>query len=91
MKWNVAEARQNFTQLLREAEQEPQSIYKRDRFVAAVLDAETFASFQAWQKAQRASVAAALEDLAVICEEEDYRLELPERKNRPDPFDASPH
>jgi hypothetical protein len=49
MKWTVAQARESFADLLQSAQQEPQSIFNRDRFVAAVIDAETFAAFQAWQ------------------------------------------
>ena len=86
MKWNIAKARQHFTQLLQEAEQEPQSIYKRDQLVAAVLDAETFEAFQDWQKAQKASIAKELQVIRAICQEEDYAFETPKRIDRANPF-----
>lgn len=86
MKWNIANARQNFRQLLQDAQRAPQSIYKHDRFVAAVLDAESFAAFQAWRQSQRQSIGEALQDIQAICQEETYQLETGERRNRANPF-----
>lgn len=86
MKWNIAKARQNFTQLLQEAQQEPQSIYKRDQLVAAVLDAETYEAFQIWQKSQNASITKELQTISTICQAEDYIFEAPKRIDRPNPF-----
>jgi prevent-host-death family protein len=53
MKWTVAEARDKFADLLQNANKEPQSIFNRNRFVAAVVDAETFEAFEARQKERR--------------------------------------
>jgi prevent-host-death family protein len=75
MKWTVAEARDKFADLLQNATKEPQSIFNRNRFVAAVVDAETFEAFEAWQKERRQSVAGAFDELSAICQEDDYRLE----------------
>ncbi len=86
MKWNIAKARQNFTQLLQEAEQEPQSIYKRDKLVAAVLDAETYEAFQVWQKSQKTSIAKDLQAISAICQQEDYVFETSKRVDRANPF-----
>jgi prevent-host-death family protein len=87
MKWTVAEARDKFADLLQSANKEPQSIFNRNRFVAAVVDAETFEAFEAWQKERKQSVANAFDELSAICQEDDYKLEAPKRKNRPTPFD----
>jgi prevent-host-death family protein len=87
MKWTVAEARDKFADLLQNANKEPQSIFNRNRFVAAVIDAETFEAFEAWQKERRQGVANAFDELKAICQEDDYKLEPPKRKNRPTPFD----
>jgi prevent-host-death family protein len=88
MKWTIAAAKRNFAELLRHAHEEPQSIFNRDRFVAAVIDAETFEAFKAWQESQRKSLGEALGELQTICREEDYSLEPVKRENRPTPFDA---
>ncbi len=89
MKWTVAEARDKFADLLQNTRKEPQSIFNRNRFVAAVIDAETFEAFEAWQKERRQSVANTLDELSTICQEDDYALETPSRKNRATPFDST--
>jgi prevent-host-death family protein len=87
MKWTIAEARENFANLLQHANKEPQSIFNRNRFVAAVIDAETFEAFETWQKERRASLANALDELTAICQQDDYELVIPKRQNRSTPFD----
>jgi PHD/YefM family antitoxin component YafN of YafNO toxin-antitoxin module len=79
MKWTVAEARDKFADLLQNANKEPQSIFNCNRFVAAVIDAETFEAFEVWQKERRQGVANALDELGDICREDDYRLEFPKQ------------
>ncbi len=85
-RWNIAKARQNFSQLLQEAEQEPQSIYNRDQLVAAVVDAATYEAFQKWQNAQKRSIVKEIQTISTICQEEDYSLESPKRVDRMNPF-----
>ncbi len=87
MKWSIAKARQRFSELLESAVREPQPIYKRDRLVAAVVDAETFAEFLRW-KEERAtrSTAEALGELRALCEKERYEFEWPDREDRLNPF-----
>lgn len=87
MKWTVAEARDKFADLLQNANKEPQSIFNRNRFVAVVVDAETFEAFKAWQKERRQGIASAFDELNDICQEDDYSLDIPKRKNRSTPFD----
>jgi prevent-host-death family protein len=89
VKWTVAEARDKFADLLKNTHKEPQSIFNRNRFVAAVIDAETFEAFEVWQKERRQSVANTLDELSTICQEDGYRLETPLRKNRATPFDPT--
>jgi prevent-host-death family protein len=87
MQWKVAEAKQNFSDIVRRAAREPQLIFKRDRLVAAVVDAQTFAAFQAWREQQeRRPLADAFEELRQIAAEEDYVFELPPRQDRANAF-----
>ena len=87
MHWKVAEAKQRFSDLVRQAAREPQLFYNRERLVAAVVDAETFAAFQAWrEQEERRSLADAFAELRQIAAEEDYTLELPPRLNRANAF-----
>lgn len=50
MSWNIAQAKQQFSEVVRLTAEEPQMIYNRDRCVAAVIDAATFEEFDAWRK-----------------------------------------
>lgn len=50
MSWNIAQAKQQFSEVVRLTAEEPQLIYNRSRCVAAVVDAETFKAFEAWRK-----------------------------------------
>lgn len=55
MNWNVAQAKQHLSEVIREAAHTPQLIYNRNRPVAAVIAAEDLASYETWKKAQSAS------------------------------------
>jgi len=82
--WNVGEAKQRFSELLRAAESGPQIILNRERPVAALLAAGMFRDFEIWRKERgENSVGAAFGELRGILKEEEYRLETPARKNRP--------
>ena len=88
MKWNVAQAKQRFSEVLRAAVKEPQRIYNRRRLVAAIVDGETFEKFWGWKKArERKSIGEQFAELRAICAEEgDWELRTPTRKDRPNPF-----
>jgi PHD/YefM family antitoxin component YafN of YafNO toxin-antitoxin module len=87
MSWKVAEAKQNFSRLLREAHHEPQLIYRRDRLVAALVEPETFEEFRRWREERdRATLGERFAELRRICAEDDYDLPTSERRNRPNPF-----
>jgi len=87
MKWNVAEAKQRLSELLRAAAREPQAILSRSRPVAVVVDAEAFEEFKAWQAARRArTLAEAFEELRSIAAPAGYVLPLPRRRNRRNAF-----
>ena len=87
MNWNIAEAKQKFSELVRAAEEEPQWIYNRDKLVAAVVPPDSLQEFLDWKaRTKRPTMAEALEKLRRICEEESYSLEIPPRKTRPNPF-----
>lgn len=79
MSWNIAQAKQQFSEVVRLSAEEPQAIYNRERCVAAVIDAATFAAFEAWRKqSQRKTLGEEFAELRRIAAEEDYQLpELP--------------
>lgn len=81
MHWKIAEAKRNFSKLVKAAEDEPQWIYNRDKLVAAVVPAETLKAFLGWRQQQEGrTLAEAFAELRRICEEEDYTLEIPPRQ-----------
>ena len=86
-RWTIGEARRAFSELIREAANEPQPIYNRDRLVAALIDAGDFEEFRRWLVERRKqTVAECFAELRQICEEEGYELELPPRKDRENPL-----
>lgn len=85
MDWNIAQARQRFSELIHAAENNPQRVFSRNKLVAAVIDADTFEQFRQWQNKQR-TVGAAFAELRRICAEDEYRLEIPRRTDRANPF-----
>ena len=64
------------------AAREPQDIYRRDVLVARVVSPDV-------APPPKPSMAAALAELQQLCAEENYTLEAPERRDRPNPFAPS--
>lgn len=86
MNWNIAQAKQHFSQVVKQAGNEPQLIYNRDTPVAAVIAAEELAEYQVWKQQQAPSRTLADEfaELRRIMQEEGRGgLEIPERRDRP--------
>lgn len=89
MEWNVAQAKQRLSEVLRAAAAEPQRIYNRRKLVATVVDGETFEEFWRWkqQDERRTSIGDEFAELRAICAEEGgWELPVPERRDRPNPF-----
>jgi prevent-host-death family protein len=53
MNWNIAQAKQRFSEVVKQAATEPQFIYNRDTPVAAVIAAEDMAEYQVWRASRR--------------------------------------
>ncbi len=52
MNWNVGQAKQHLSEVIREAAREPQVIYNRNQPVAAVIAANELAEYSAWKAAR---------------------------------------
>jgi len=72
--WKIANAKQKFSDLVRASAQEPQLILNRDKLVAAIVDGDTFESYQRWHQRDRVSLGDAFRELRRISAEEDYTL-----------------
>jgi hypothetical protein len=87
MTWKIEEAQEQFLEVVNASGQTPQLIYQRDRFVAAVIRADLFQEFLAWQQQQkRTSLADTFDELRQICIAENYIFEISPRCDRPNPF-----
>ena len=92
MNWNIAEAKQHFSEVVKQAGTEPQIIYNRNTPVAAVITADEMAEFGAWKAAQAKSetLGEAFAKLRQLMIEAGYEdgLELPPRSSigRPNAF-----
>jgi prevent-host-death family protein len=87
MRWNIAEAKQNLSEVVRNATTEPQLIYNRERLVAAVVGAETFEAFRTWRgRAEGRSLADLFAELRQIAESDGYVFEIGSRSDRRNPL-----
>jgi prevent-host-death family protein len=88
MTWNIANAKQQFSEVVRLCAEEPQPVFNRSRPVAVVISAEDFKAFEAWRQARQTPERLDLKDLFgearealrdVGCD----GLDLPARADRP--------
>ena len=83
MNWRVGEAKQGLSKLLRQATNEPQMVYSRDRLVAAVISPELYAEFESWRDDRRKrTLDQSFDEVREICREDDYALDTGEREDR---------
>jgi prevent-host-death family protein len=54
MNWNIAQAKQHFSDVVKQAATEPQIIYNRNTPVAAMIAAEDLAEYRAWKESHPA-------------------------------------
>ena len=88
MSWNIAQAKQKFSEVLRLTAEEPQVIYNRDQAVAVLVDAKEYAAFEAWrQQSVPRTLGEEFAELRRIAAEENYEFEVPPRgPDRPNAF-----
>ena len=87
MSWNIAQAKQRFSEIVRRAADGPQLIYNRKRLVAAVIDAEVYRAFKDWsEQAAGRNLADEFAELRQIMHEEGYEFALPPRSTRRNAF-----
>ena len=94
MTWNIASAKQQFSEVVRLTAQEPQAIYNRDKPVAVMVSAEEFEEFARWKaERKRPSLAQQFADIRamLIVEGAEDGIEIPPRTNRYNPMVDDPH
>lgn len=91
MNWNIAQAKQHFSEVVKQAATEPQIIYNRNTPVAALIAAEELAEYRAWKEASVPPKKTLLEHFAemrqiLIDAGDENGLEIPAREDRPNAF-----
>jgi prevent-host-death family protein len=88
--WNIASAKQQFSEVVRLAVREPQAIYNRDKPVAVLISADQFADYQRLLAAQQkpALTEQFAQIRAILTAEGSDGIEIPSRIDRPNPFDT---
>ncbi|PWU19122.1 MAG: prevent-host-death protein [Candidatus Rokuibacteriota bacterium] len=83
MRWNIGEAKQRFSEVVRRAANEPQLICNRERVVAAVVNADAAANLESIRaRASQRSLADAFQECRELLARERYTLKVPTRRNR---------
>jgi len=86
MSWKVGNAKQRFSEVLRLAADEPQTIHNRDRVVATIIGPEDTRLFLEWRSQRRTPMSELLREGRRIAAEENYELSVPRRVDRPNAF-----
>lgn len=83
MNWSVADAKQQLSEVLRRAASRPQTITKRSRDIAVVVDVQEFRAFQQWKSSgKKKTVAEALAELSLASGGHGPAFKAPRRRNR---------
>lgn len=91
MTWNIANAKQQFSEVVRLTAEEPQAIYNRDKPVAVMISADEFEEFKQWKiQRKRPTLAQQFDEIrALLAEKGEDGIEIPPRTNRPNPMDEA--
>src|SRR5947209_7692597 len=77
--WNIAEAKQRLSEVIRAAGKEPQIITNRDTPVAAVVSAAELEAYIELRDKHQRTLSDAIDALTKVAAEESYTLHLPPR------------
>jgi prevent-host-death family protein len=88
MDWNIGDAKQHLSEVVRLAADEPQVLKNRDKPVAVVIAADQFDDYLAWRARAEQPVARALRELDAIVADDDGvdGLPIPPRVDRDNPL-----
>ncbi|MBN9338730.1 MAG: hypothetical protein ABT02_03810 [Comamonadaceae bacterium SCN 68-20] len=94
MTWSIANAKQQFSEVVRLTAERPQAIYNRDKPVAMMISVEEFEAFSRW-KAERQRPGLLNQFAAIramlIAEGAEDGIEIPPRTDRYNPMTDDPH
>ncbi len=81
--WNVGEAKQQFSEVLRRSARRPQLIYRRNRLIAAVVAMDETG---ATTLNEQATLADQFDEIREIFRQEKTQLRVPRRRDRKNDF-----
>jgi antitoxin (DNA-binding transcriptional repressor) of toxin-antitoxin stability system len=81
--WNVGEAKQQFSEVLRRSARQPQLIYRRNRLIAAVV---TMDETKAAALNEPVTLADRFDEIREVFRQEKAQLRLPRRRARKNDF-----
>ncbi len=89
MTWNIASAKQQFSEVVRLTAEQPQAIYNRDKPVAVLISVKDFEEFKRWQaERNRPTLAEQFDEIrALLADQGMDGIEIPPRTTRPNPMD----
>ena len=89
MTWNIASAKQQFSEVVRLTAEEPQAIYNRDKPVAVLISAQDFEDFRQWQTQHaKPTLAQQFDEVrALLAARGEDGIDIPPRSNRANPMD----
>jgi len=88
MSWSIAEAKQQFSEVVRQAKEAPQLVHNRGTLVAAIINPSTLNDIESWQKqVNQTTLAREMAELRQLMQAEAVEgLTVPPRSNRTNPF-----
>lgn len=93
MTWNIASAKQQFSEVVRLTAEEPQAIYNRDKPVAVVVSVEEYEKFKQWKaERERPTLTELFDEIrAILAAEGQDGIEIPPRTTRYNAMVDDPH
>lgn len=86
--WSISQAKAKFTKVIVSSEESPQIICNRGKPVSAVIHIELFKELLALKDKQRKpTVSELLADLKVLQKTDPVEIDIPERRDRPNPLE----
>ncbi len=86
--WNISQAKAKFAHLVLSSEKSPQIICNRGNPVSALIHIDLYNELMAVKEREKnPTIAELLDELKAINESEPVEMDIPERKNRPNPFE----
>ena len=87
--WSISQAKEHFSRIIASSEESPQIIRRRGKPVSAVIPIRLFNELMALrQEKKKPAISELLEELKAIRESEPVEIEIPERRDRPNPFEG---